>query len=144
MQIHWFKILDMQWNKIEQNHMHNFELLWQLHLNMNLMNTSSVVRGASMLSSLKSNGRIWMFKQAVNCAVKFWMHICIWKQRLHELFTTDKNLQMLNHEFDCQKNEAMNKAFTKIAAKTWFSLKPSHWVIDYVWQSHMICLATIF
>jgi len=53
-------------------------------------------------------------------------HMYLEAKAVHELFTTDKNLQMLNHEFDCQKNEAMNKAFTKIAAKTWFSLKPSH------------------
>jgi len=36
---------------------------------------------------------------------------------VHEQFTSDDNLQMLNLEFDSQKNEAMNKAFTKVAPK---------------------------
>jgi len=36
---------------------------------------------------------------------------------VHEQFTTDDNLWMLNHEFNSQKNEAMNKAFTKVAPK---------------------------
>jgi len=36
---------------------------------------------------------------------------------IHFLFLTDENLAMLNHEFDSQKNEALNKAFTKVAPK---------------------------
>jgi len=42
-------------------------------------------------------------------------HMYLEAKTAHEQFTTDDNLQMLNHEFDCQKNEAMNKAFTKVA-----------------------------
>ena len=45
------------------------------------------------------------------------MLTCTW---VHEQFTTDDNLQMLNHEFDSQENEAMNKAFTKVAPKNGF------------------------
>jgi len=43
----------------------------------------------------------------------------IWNEAkaIHDLFVTDKNLEMLNHEFDSQKNEALNKAFTKVAPK---------------------------
>ena len=33
---------------------------------------------------------------------------------------TDENLEMLYHEFDSQKNEALNKAFMKVAPKNMF------------------------
>ena len=38
-------------------------------------------------------------------------------RNVHELFLTDENLRMLNHEYDSQKNEALNKAFSKVAPK---------------------------
>jgi len=43
----------------------------------------------------------------------------IWNEAkaIHDIFVTDENLEMLNHEFDSQKNEALNKAFTKVAPK---------------------------
>jgi len=44
-------------------------------------------------------------------------HMYLEAKAVHEQFTTDENLEMLNHEFDSQKNEAMNKAFTKVAPK---------------------------
>jgi len=49
----------------------------------------------------------------------------IWNEAkaIHDLFVTDKNLEMLNHEFDSQKNKALNKAFTKVAPKNMVFLK---------------------
>jgi len=44
-------------------------------------------------------------------------HMYLEAKAVHEQFTSDDNLQMLHHEFDSQKNEAMNKAFTKVAPK---------------------------
>jgi len=44
-------------------------------------------------------------------------HMYLEAKAVHEQFTTDENLEMLNHLFDSQKNEAMNKAFTKVAPK---------------------------
>jgi len=44
-------------------------------------------------------------------------HMYLEAKAVHEQFTTDDNLKMLNHEFNSQKNEAMNKAFTKVAPK---------------------------
>jgi len=40
----------------------------------------------------------------------------IWNEA-KALFVTDENLEMLNHEFDSQKNKALNKAFTKVAPR---------------------------
>jgi len=41
----------------------------------------------------------------------------IWNEAksIHDLFVTNENHEILNHEFDSQKNEALNKAFTKVA-----------------------------
>ena len=36
---------------------------------------------------------------------------------IHDIFTSDINLDMMNHEFDSQENEALNKANTKLAPK---------------------------
>jgi len=55
----------------------------------------------------------------------------IWKEAkaIHDLFVTDENLAMLNHEFDSQKNEALNKAFTKVTPKNMVFSK-SHSLYD--------------
>ncbi len=55
----------------------------------------------------------------------------IWNEAkaIHDLFVTDENLEMLNHEFDSQKNKALNKAFTKVAPKTMVFSK-THSVYD--------------
>jgi len=55
----------------------------------------------------------------------------IWNEAkaIHDLFVTDENLAMLNHEFDSQKNEALNKAFTKVAPKNMVFSK-SHLLYD--------------
>jgi len=50
---------------------------------------------------------------------------------IHFLFLTDENLAMLNHEFDSQKNEALNKAFTKVAPKNMVFSK-THSLFDHL------------
>ena len=54
-------------------------------------------------------------------------------KNVHDLFLTDKNLLMLNHEYDSQKNEALNKAFSKVA--------PKNMVFSKSWSlSDQLCL----
>jgi len=38
-------------------------------------------------------------------------------KQIHDIFTSEENLNMMNHEFDSQENEALNKANTKLAPK---------------------------
>ena len=41
-------------------------------------------------------------------------------KQIHDIFTPEENLNMMNHEFDSQENEALNKANTKLALKNMF------------------------
>jgi len=63
----------------------------------------------------------------------------IWNEAkaIHDLFVTDKNLDMLNHEFDSQKNEALNMAFTKVAPKNMFFQRHIHYTIDWLLSLHI-------
>jgi len=38
-------------------------------------------------------------------------------KQIHDIFTLEENLNMMNHEFDSQENKALNKANTKLAPK---------------------------
>jgi len=68
--------------KFNINQIQNFELQWQHYLNMNSMDTSFVVHGASMLSFPRNNGKLSIFRMAVNYTAKLWMHLvfgsCSW------------------------------------------------------------------
>jgi len=44
---------------------------------------------------------------------------------IHDNYTSHENLLMMFHLFDSQKNEAMNRAFTKLAPKNIVFLKTS-------------------
>ena len=68
----------------------------------------------SMARSQCSNWRCKLCSKVLDA------HMYLEAKAVHEQFTTDDSLQMLNHEFDSQKNEAMNKAFTKVAPKNMF------------------------
>jgi len=48
---------------------------------------------------------------------------------IHFLFLKDENLAMCNHIFDA-KNEALNKAFTKVAPKIWYFPRHIHYLIN--------------
>jgi len=49
-------------------------------------------------------------------------------------------MHMLNHEFDSQQIEPLNKAFTKLAPKNMICHDHDHLVITYAWLLHMIQL----
>jgi len=57
----------------------------------------------------------------------------IWNEAkaIHDLFVMNENLEMLNHGFDLQKNEALNKAFTKVAPKNMVFSK-THSLYDHL------------